>query len=243
MGPRRILLFVFSHRLLAMARRDLHFILLRLSNFLARKDAMLRKRATSARPIFVNLGPGPRGIADPHWINLDGYQDKNIQFLVDFARPLPFADGSLDGVFCEHVFEHFSQDGAERLARELKRCLRPSGVLRVVVLDAERIMATYFQAPQILIGRRQTTTAIEAVNSYFRQWYDHHFLYDYPTIKLILRRAGFATIIRSKYRAGILSNDIVLDDPKYEWESLYVEAMPHQATYNGRDDELPSLGR
>jgi predicted SAM-dependent methyltransferase len=223
------LLFFFSHRLLAMARRDLRFIFVRLRNFLARKDAMLRKRATSAPPIFVNLGSGQRGIADPHWINLDDYKDKNVQFLVDFARPLPFADGSLDGVFCEHIFECFTQDGAERLAGELKRCLRPSGVLRVVVLDAERIMATYFQAPQILIGRRQTTTAIEAVNSYFRQWYDHHFVYDYPTIKLILKRAGFATIIRSKYRAGILSNEIVLDDPKYEWESLYVEAMPHQA--------------
>jgi predicted SAM-dependent methyltransferase len=202
----------------------------RLRNFLARKDAMLRKRATSVRPIFVNLGAGPRGISDHHWINLDGYQDKNIQFLVDFARPLPFADGSLDGVFCEHIFECFTQDGAERLAGELKRCLRPSGVLRVVVLDAERIMATYFQAPQVLIGRRQTTTAIEAVNSYFRQRYDPQFLYDYPTVKLMLKRAGFATIIRSKYRAGILSHDILLDDPKYEWESLYVEAMPHQAT-------------
>jgi predicted SAM-dependent methyltransferase len=243
MWPRRILLFFFSHSLLAMARRDLHLLLVRLRNFLTRKDAMLRKQAASARPMFVNLGSGLHGIADPHWINLGGYQNKNIQFLMNFKRPLPFADGSLDGVFCEHVFETFTQDGAERLARELKRCLRPSGVLRVVVLDAERIMATYFQAPQILIGRRQTTTAIEAVNSYFRQWYDHHFLYDYPSIKLMLKRAGFATVIRSKYRAGILSNDIVLDDPKYEWESLYVEAMPHQATYNGRDDELPSLGR
>jgi hypothetical protein len=65
---------------------------------------------------------------------------------------------------------------------------------------------------------------MEAVNSYFRQRYEHHFLYDWLTLKSMLERAGFATVVRAKYKAGQLSA-IVLDDPKYEWESLYVEAM------------------
>src|SRR5262249_40918141 len=99
-----------SHRLLALARWDLHFMRLRLRNFLTRKHAAMRKRAASARPMYLNLGSGPRGIDDLHWINVDGYPDKNVDFLLDFTRPLPFADECHDGVFCEHVFEHFTHE-------------------------------------------------------------------------------------------------------------------------------------
>src|SRR6516225_1358540 len=133
---------------------------------------------------------------------------------------------SLDGVFCEHVFEHFTQDDGERLARELKRCLRPTGTLRIIVPDAERVMRAYFEEPNWLAERRQAATAGEAINSYFRQRYDHHFLYDWPTMQRMLQRAGFATVVRSSYKVGQLSKGIVLDAPPYECESLYVEASP-----------------
>jgi predicted SAM-dependent methyltransferase len=227
---RRLLLFFFSHRLLALARWDLHFMRLRLRNFLTRKHAAMRKRAASARPMYLNLGSGPRGIDDLHWINVDGYPDKNVDFLLDFTRPLPFADECLDGVFCEHVFEHFTQDDGERLARELKRCLRPTGTLRIIVPDAERVMRAYFDEPNWLAERRQAATAGEAINSYFRQRYDHHFLYDWPTMQRMLQRAGFVTVVRSGYKVGQLSKEIVLDAPPYECESLYVEAMPSHAS-------------
>jgi predicted SAM-dependent methyltransferase len=221
---RRVLLFLFSHRLLALARWEIHFILVRLRNVLTRSDASLRRLVASKTPIFVNLGSGPRGINDPRWVNVDGYLDKGVQFLLDFTRPLPFVDWSLDGVFCEHVFEHFSQDEGARLAREIRRCLRPDGVLRIVVPDAERIMQAYFENPGQLACRRDTHTAMEAVNSYFRQRYEHHFLYGWTTLRSMLEQVGFATVVRSEYGIGRLNNDIVLDDPKYEWESLYVEA-------------------
>ncbi|MBU6297927.1 MAG: hypothetical protein KJS68_06745, partial [Alphaproteobacteria bacterium] len=67
-------------------------------------------------------------------------------------------------------------------------------------------------------------TAAEAVNSYFRQRYEHQFLYDWPTMEQMLRRAGFGTVIRQKCGRGDLP-ELILDDPKYEWESLYVEAV------------------
>jgi hypothetical protein len=91
-------------------------------------------------------------------------------------------------------------------------------------------MRTYFDEPNWLAERRQATTADEAINSYFRQRYDHHFLYDWPTMQRMLQRAGFATVVRSSYKVGQLSKEIVLDAPPYECESLYVEAMPSHAT-------------
>jgi len=67
-------------------------------------------------------------------------------------------------------------------------------------------MRAYFEEPNWFAERRQAATAGEAINSYFRQRYDHHFLYDWPTMQRMLQRAGFATVVRSSYKVGQLSN-------------------------------------
>ena len=60
---------------------------------------------------------------------------------------------------------------------------------------------------------------------YFRQRYEHQFVYDWPTMEKMLLRAGFAVVYRSAFGQGRHCLPIVLDDKKYEWESLYVEAL------------------
>jgi predicted SAM-dependent methyltransferase len=225
---RKLLLGLFSHRLLAIARWDLHLLRVRAKNAVTFQRRRIRERLSSAPdPLFLNLGSGPRGARDPHWLNVDGVFDRNVEFLVDFTRPLPFPDDSFDGVFTEHVLEHFTLEEGERLVRELHRVLRPGGCLRVVVPDAELIMRRYFDAPDALVARRaadRDETAMETVNSYFRQRYEHQFLYDWTTLKKLLERAGFGTVTRAACHHGALCPPIVLDDEKYEWESLYVEA-------------------
>jgi hypothetical protein len=41
----------------------------------------------------------------------------------------------------------------------------------------------------------------------------------------LLKRAGFISIVRASGGVGVSCKEIVLDDRKYEWESLYVEAV------------------
>jgi predicted SAM-dependent methyltransferase len=178
-----------------------------------------------ARPVFLNLGSGPRGVRDAHWINVDGYKDRNVDFLLDFARPLPFTEQSLNGVFCEHVLEHFSLADGSNIAKEVKRILAPGGCFRIIVPDAELILKRYFEAPEELIAWRGAGgTAMEVVNSYFRQRYEHQFLYDWATMRLMLSSAGFTDIRRSTCGVATISG-MALDDTKYSWESLYVEAF------------------
>jgi hypothetical protein len=43
-------------------------------------------------------------------------------------------------------------------------------------------------------------------------------------MRQMLNRAGFQEIIRSAFGEPRLLPAVVLDDPKYAWESLYVEA-------------------
>jgi predicted SAM-dependent methyltransferase len=123
--------------------------------------------------------------------------------------------------------EHFSFEEGERIAREVARVLRPGNAFRIVVPDAELVLRHYFEAPDEMIAWRGLghETPMEIVNSYFRQRYEHQFLYDWTTMEKMLRQAGFARVIRTAYGKSESFQPIALDDDKYSRESLYVEAF------------------
>ena len=66
---------------------------------------------------------------------------------------------------------------------------------------------------------------MEAVNSYFRQRYEHQIAYDEKLLKYQFLRAGFNQVFRASFGKGKVSQNVIIDDPKYEWESLYLEAI------------------
>ena len=145
---------------------------------------------------------------------------------MDFSRQWPFPDSSLDGIFCEHVFEHFDMDGGLAVLRESFRVLQPGGCLRIIVPDGEKILRSYFDNPLELLVHRpgETPCAMEAVNSYFRQRYEHQWVYDWELLEHQLLEAGFGQVTRVSCGKGTISKPVVLDDEAYAWESLYIEA-------------------
>lgn len=224
---RRVLLLLFSHRFLALARWEFHFLWVRARNAVTGQRKRIHRRlAQGARPMLLNIGAGPRGLDHPNWVNIDGFGADNVHFLVDCLRPLPFPDGAFDGIFSEHVLEHFTQEDGEQLVRELFRILKPQGSLRVIVPDAQFVLRSYFDCPAELIEYRGSggDTAMEAVNSFFRQRYEHQFMYDWQTLRKLFKQAGFSEIVQSGFGREAFNRALVLDDPKYEKESLYVEA-------------------
>ena len=90
-------------------------------------------------------------------------------------------------------------------------------------------MRRYFEAPKELVAHRTgnaaNQTPMEVVNSYFRQRYEHQFLYDWVTMESMLIRAGFRKALRASFGKGTVPELEARDDQKYEWESLYVEAL------------------
>lgn len=93
--------------------------------------------------------------------------------------------------------------------------------------DGETIIRAYLENPSELIARRGNGSgfAMDAVNSYFRQRYEHQYIYDWPMLEHQFNRAGFAEVKRVGYQQGKASQQIMLGDEKYAWESLYVEAV------------------
>ena len=222
------MLFLFSHRTLALLRWDLHFMNVRFKNFLFGKDKVIGQFLKSDGKKLLNLGSGPRGVDNPEWLNIDGYPDKNVQFLCDFNRDFPIPNQCLDGIFTEHVLEHFDYENGRKLLSTCFRILKSNGTIRIIVPDGKKILKAYFEEPAKILKYKECTTKypIEAVNSWFYQRYEHQCIYDFEYMKGLLVEIGFSKVYEASYMVSESgNNDLLLDDPKYSWESLYVEAV------------------
>lgn len=226
----RFLQVLLSHRTLALARWDLALLRSRIANLLSLQSARiatdLRQRPS---PLYLNLGCGPKGRHTPHWFNIDAVKTRGVDYAMDFTRHLPLPSDCFDGLFCEHVVEHFSDMEIPLILGEIHRIIKPGASIRIIVPDGRWILDSYINNPAALLNRRlgagSSGTAMQAVNSFFRQRYEHQFIYDYETLELLLLRAGFSHVQKSSYGRSQLQSDLVLDDPGYAPESLYVEAV------------------
>ncbi len=92
---------------------------------------------------LVNLGCGTR--RHPDWTNADMVPAGPDVLAVDLRKRLPFADATLDAVYASHVLEHLTPLEARLLLGEMRRVLRPGGVVRIVVPDLEAIVRGYLR--------------------------------------------------------------------------------------------------
>ena len=186
---------------------------------------LIASRIDPKRPgLVVELGSGMGRIKEiiPTCVTTDLFPNPWLDRQENAYR-LSFADDSVSHLILFDVWHHLRYPGTA--LREFRRVLVPGGCFRVVLPDAELVMKRYFEAPNALVAwRGHGGTAMEAVNSCFRQRYEHQFLYDWPTLEQMLRRAGFDEVVRVAF-GRTRRPELALDDPKYEWESLYVEAI------------------
>lgn len=64
-------------------------------------------------------------------------EDKIDQLPSFLDARLPYDDETIDGILCWDVFDYLERGAAERLAKQLKRVLRPEGVLLAMFVTAE----------------------------------------------------------------------------------------------------------
>jgi len=173
---------------------------------------------------FLNIGCGKNVGLGEDWLNIDGFNPK-ADLLCDAARKLPFADNRFEGVFSEHVFEHFTPGQAKTFLGECQRILKPDGVIRIIVPDGELYVKQFHADRKWMIESRwnRFRTPMEVMNEVFRQGYEHQYTYDYETLALHLQDAGYADIRRESLKAGAIP-ELLIEQDWRDFESLYVEA-------------------
>ena len=187
-----------------------------------------------ARGLSLNLGAGFH--QQDGWTAIDLMVAPPTGFRWDVRWGLPFDDGSVRRIHCEHFFEHLRfPDEVMPALGECFRVLEPGGELRIIVPDASRYIrayarndAAFFDAMRDLGGAAVPfETDIEIVNQAFRMGGDHLFAWDFLVMQRRLEAVGFEHIEETGY------DPTRFIDQGDEWrrrESLYVVAYKPRAS-------------
>jgi predicted SAM-dependent methyltransferase len=160
---------------------------------------------------------------------------------LDLRRPLPLPDSAFAYVFGEHVIEHLSENDGVRLLTELRRILRPGGVLRLTTPDLRKIVDLYEDRNEVISWSDYKRYFSEAtwpherpcqiLNTYLRHW-GHKYVYDQHDLTAKLLEAGFAEIERcgpGQSRHAALTGVEQHDRQTVEWVNE-AEAMSLEGT-------------
>jgi predicted SAM-dependent methyltransferase len=193
-----------------------------------RREVLAHVRAL--RGALVNVACGPQ--------ILDGFVNVDLlgpppRIRWDCRRSLPLADGGAAGIRAEQFVEHLdTRDELPDFLRDCLRVLEPGGVLRIIVPDAARYLRAYC-GPD-LDGFRELAvpdpfpddlpTRMDVINHIFHQWGEHRWAYDFETLSLRLRTAGFGAIEQVGYQRSLLPA-LAQDRDLHAPYSLYVDAV------------------
>jgi predicted SAM-dependent methyltransferase len=156
----------------------------------------------------------------------------------DSVEPYPFEDGSFEWAFAEHFLEHLTPDEAVGWLSDVRRLLKPGGVLRVTTPNLRRYVEGYLDPEQrFFTEHRERVGRLRAfeeegvparrawmVNQIFYMW-NHKWIYDYDEVRHVAEGAGFApdAVVERAFQEGPVPEVWELDLPMRSDESLYVE--------------------
>ncbi len=141
----------------------------------------------------LHIGSGPVAIAG--WTNVDVTAYSGVDVVLDVREPWPFADVEL--IFAEHFLEHLTLSEGLAFLRECRRVLRADGVLRLSTPNLDWVWLTHYKPPTELTADEQLIGCLE-INRAFHGW-GHQFLYNFRTLELALRAAGFVEVVSREY--------------------------------------------
>lgn len=173
----------------------------------------------------LNWGCG--GWTPEGWINSDIKDDPGVNLIADIAKGLPLETDSIDYAVSIHSLPEIPYPDLVPALAELRRVLKPGGVLRVALPDLDRGIAAYQRGDRdyFLIPDDE----VRSVGAKFivqMLWYGYtRLLFTHDFIIEMLEKAGFSRVVRSAHKAtGSAWPEITALDNR-EAESLFVEAF------------------
>jgi predicted SAM-dependent methyltransferase len=152
-----------------------------------------RARAIAARRTDLRLHLGSGANRLPGWVNID-LLGMGSDLAWDLRRRLPFADGSAQAAFLEHVIEHFTLADALAVLEDCHRVLAPGGTIRVGVPDLGRYIHSYAGDRKLIEQTRPSRPTPLLAVAEVTQFHGHRSAYDAETLALLLKEVGFIDV-------------------------------------------------
>jgi Uncharacterized protein conserved in bacteria len=214
--------------------------------------------------VRLNLGCGE--IRPENWINTDSSLNSFVQRFPILGRVIPvilksrkyesnrvkymnlnrkwhFKDDSVDVVYASHVFEHLTLHSADLFLKESYRCLKPGGIIRIVVPDLYKICKKYIHEYEHTNSEDPTTYILWAINMHREGQYgktnnwlkkivhvlqdyphQHKYMYDTKSLTKRFSETGFYEIQSFEYGISNIIQITDVEGTREHYLSVYLEA-------------------
>lgn len=174
--------------------------------------------------VRLNWRCGP--VTPPRWINADMKPGPGVDISCDIRDGLPIQSNSLDYITSIHALQDLPFLEVVPTLIELRRVLRPGGVLRLGLPDLERGLdayrrndPAYFYVPD---GDAETISGKLIVQL---TWYGaSRMMFTWDFARELLLKAGFRSVSRCAFRKTTSRFPEIVELDNRERESLFVEA-------------------
>ena len=172
----------------------------------------------------LNWGCGPRG--RPGWLNSDTKEGEGIDISEDIRNGLPIDSDSLDYVVSIHALPMIAYPDLVPVLQELRRVLKPEGVLRLALPDLVKGTQAYLDgnSSHFLVPDSE----VRSLGGKFivhMLWYGYSVtLFTADFIEELLGAAGFEDVQHCRFRHTCSQFAGITDLDNRETESLFVEA-------------------
>ena len=170
------------------------------------------------------------------------YNSNNLVYM-NLNKRWPYSDGSVDIVYASHLFEHLTLAAAELFLNEAYRCLKPGGIIRLVVPDLYKICKRYISEYENNGQANPSEFIMWAINMHregqygskigwarkmILEWqgypHQHKFMYDEKSLSAKLKQHGFREILSLSYGESRYIPEIKeVEGTKESYLSIYLE--------------------
>lgn len=165
------------------------------------------------------------------WVNSDIHEGEGIDWICDIRDGLPCGDDHFDYAVSVHALPMIPIPQLVEVLEELRRVLKPGGVLRLCLPDLEKGIAAYQRR-----DRGHFHVPDEDFESFGGKFVVHMLWYGWTVtmftpdfIEELLRKAGFATVHHTAFKETHADLPGITDLDNREDESLFVEAVKRPA--------------
>jgi SAM-dependent methyltransferase len=173
----------------------------------------------------MNWGCGEH--PEPGWINSDIKAAPGIDISCDIRKGLPLADASLDYVASIHALPEIPFGDLVGVLGELRRVLKPGGVLRLALPDLDKGIDAYLNNDRdyfLIPDEEAATIGGKLVTQLL--WYGYSkSLFTHDFTEELLRDAGYSAVLACSFRETKSGFPEIIELDSRERESFFVEAV------------------
>lgn len=193
-----------------------------ISNFLFKINGFLSYwkyyfRLNTRSALKINICSGDVLLSE--YCNIDIYKKADLVFDVG-KREMPFQKNSVEVAICISAINYFSKEVGQKIINETYRVLKNGGIARFATQDLELISKRYcakdydFFYQKLPNGKQRFKgeTMCDIMNAWFYNGYPTingnfvKYFYDFETLALMFKKAGFKEITRKKYMESGIQN-------------------------------------